>query len=91
MIGSGFEEIVLESGLCVNGSLSGIMTGKQYNRALRTHSIMMEAFERLLWESFAKKKCASTKVTKFVHSVKDIKLSTTVLDDVLEVSEDLTT
>ena len=57
--GSGFEEIVLESGLCASGSLNGVMSGKHYNRALNVHRVYLEAMERLLMKPFLLKICAS--------------------------------
>lgn len=49
---SGFEDILVESGLVASGSLSGVMTGHHYNRSVRTHKIVYEAMQRLRWESF---------------------------------------
>ena len=46
--GSGFEEIILEAGICASGSIEKVMTGKHYNRALRVHKVVLEALERLL-------------------------------------------
>ena len=34
MQGSGFEDVVIESGICASGSLKKVMSGKHYNRAL---------------------------------------------------------
>ena len=52
MAGSGFEDIVIESGVCASGSVSKVMSGKHYNRAIRVHKLVVEAFERLLFEAF---------------------------------------
>jgi hypothetical protein len=52
MTGSGFEEILIESGLCASGSIEKVMTGKHYNRAMRVHQRMLEALERMLLEAF---------------------------------------
>ncbi|KAK3732161.1 hypothetical protein RRG08_026543 [Elysia crispata] len=52
MKGSGFEDIITEAGLCASGSLDKMMNGKHYNRALRVHTIMLEALERLLFTAF---------------------------------------
>ena len=52
MKGSGIAEIIIESGICASGSLDRVMTGKQYNRALRVHKLLLEALERLLLERF---------------------------------------
>lgn len=52
IVGSGFEEIVIESGVCASGSLAKVVSGKHYNRAMRVHKLVLEALERLLFESF---------------------------------------
>ena len=30
--GSGFEEVVVQSGMCTSGSITGMLSGKHYNR-----------------------------------------------------------
>jgi len=49
---TGFEEIVYQSGVCKSGSLNGVISGTQYNRAWFVHSIFSEALERLLLTRF---------------------------------------
>ena len=49
---SGFEEILVESGICASGSISKVMSGKHYNRAMRVHKLTLEALERLLFKKF---------------------------------------
>lgn len=49
---SGFEEILVESGICASGSIEKVMSGKHYNRAVRVHKIVLEALERLLLQMF---------------------------------------
>ena len=36
--GSGWEDIVFQSGLCSSGSLLGILNGSHYNRAWNVHA-----------------------------------------------------
>ena len=50
--GSGFEEILIESGVCASGSIDQVMNGKHFNRAIRVHKVVLEALERLLLEAF---------------------------------------
>ena len=50
--GSGFEEIVTEERLCAHGSMDRVMSGKNYNRAMRVHVTVLEALERLLFAKF---------------------------------------
>jgi len=57
--GSGFEEIVIESGVCASGSIDRVMSGKHYNRALRVHQRVLEALERLMIAEFFKLKKTS--------------------------------
>ncbi|KAK3107392.1 hypothetical protein FSP39_013623 [Pinctada imbricata] len=52
MAGSGFAEVVIESGICASGSVDRVLSGKHYNRALRVHRIMLEALERTLLSKF---------------------------------------
>lgn len=50
--GSGFEKILIESGICASSSAEKVMHGKHYNRALRVHNVVFEALERLLLQAF---------------------------------------
>ena len=52
MQGSGFEDIVIEAGICASGSLKKVMSGKHYNHALRVHKLMLEGLEHLLFQVF---------------------------------------
>ena len=36
--GSGFEDIVFQSGVCSSGSLLAVLSGTPYNRAFNVHS-----------------------------------------------------
>ena len=52
MKGSGPENIVIEAGVCVSGSLlcqCQVMSGEHHNRAPRIHKMMLYALERLLF------------------------------------------
>ena len=52
MCGSGFEDILMQAGVCAGGSIDKVMAGKHFNRAVRVHQLMLEATERLLLEAF---------------------------------------
>ena len=52
MTGSGFEDILIESGVCASGSIAKVMSGKHYNRAMRVHQRMNDAIERLILNKF---------------------------------------
>ena len=60
MIGSGFEEIVIESGICSSGSIDQVLSGKHYNRALRVHQLMAIALDKLLLQEFVERTCYDT-------------------------------
>ena len=51
--GSGFEEIIFQSGLCSSESSSGVVSGSHYNRCWTVHTHLAEALERLQFERFS--------------------------------------
>ena len=54
MAGSDLSEVFLEAGLVGLGSLSGVMLGKNYDRALYCHTTLVECLERLLLAEYVK-------------------------------------
>ncbi|KAG0728083.1 hypothetical protein GWK47_033223 [Chionoecetes opilio] len=46
------EICVCESGVIAEGSVSGVMDGRRYNRAVRLHKLVYEALMRLAWKGF---------------------------------------
>ena len=48
MKGSGFTDILIESGLMSVGSMKGIMSGKPYSRSINCYKDMAEAIEIML-------------------------------------------
>jgi hypothetical protein len=50
MEGTGLSDILLETGLIGSGSVTGVITGKHFSRAMHCHKILLEALERLLFE-----------------------------------------
>ena len=50
--GSGFEDIIFQSGMSSTGSLNGVLSGSHYNRCWQIHQHFTEALERLLFERF---------------------------------------
>ena len=50
--GSGFEEVLFQAGLCSSGSITGVISGKHYNRCWLAHEAFSEALERLFQERF---------------------------------------
>ena len=52
MAGSGFSDILIESGLMTSGSMEGVLSGKGYSRAMNCHKALLEGLERLLMSKF---------------------------------------
>ena len=50
--GSGFEDVLFQTGLCSSGSITGVLSGKHYNRCWTVHEAFSEALERLFLERF---------------------------------------
>ena len=50
--GSGFEDIIYQSGICSVGSLSGVLAGSLYNRCWTVHAHQSETLEKLLFQRF---------------------------------------
>ena len=52
MNGTGFSDLFIEAGLLRLGSLNGVLSGKNYSRAINCHKTVVEAFERLILDDF---------------------------------------
>ena len=65
MAGSGFSEVLLESGLMSSGSLSGVLSGTNYSRAVYCHKAMTEGFGRLLLQRFQRHKGTDGSLSQF--------------------------
>ena len=44
--------MLIESGLVSEGSITGVLSGKHYNRSIASHKIIYEALQRLRFEAF---------------------------------------
>lgn len=49
---AGLKDICIEAGIVAEGSISGVLDGKHYNRAVRVHKCIYEALMRLAWAEF---------------------------------------
>ena len=49
---AGLRDLAVESGVVAEGSISGVMDGRRYNRGVRFHKLMYEALMRLVWKGF---------------------------------------
>ena len=47
-----FQDILIESELVAPGSVNGVLSGKHYNRSVRSHKVIFEALSRLLFQSY---------------------------------------
>jgi len=52
MEAAGLTDILMEAGLVGSGTIGGIMSGKNYSRAMACHKTVLEALERLIVEAF---------------------------------------
>lgn len=52
MKGSGVEDIFVQAGVCHLGTANKIMSGKDYYRMLRAHTLLHSAMLDLYWEAF---------------------------------------
>ena len=50
---AGLADICIESGIIAEGSLSGVFSGRKYNRSLCFHKLMYEALMWLAWRGFS--------------------------------------
>ena len=48
----GLRDLCVESGVIAEGSITDVMEGRKYNRAVGLHRIVYEAMMRLAWKGF---------------------------------------
>eukprot|EP00794_Sanderia_malayensis_P001845 gene1845-2078_t len=49
---AGLRDLLVESELVAEGSINGVLNGKHYNRSVRAHKTLYEAFTRLLFAMY---------------------------------------
>ena len=49
---AGLRDLCVESQVIAEGSVSGVMEGRKYNRAMRLHKLVYEALMRQVWSRF---------------------------------------
>ena len=54
--GSGFEDIVFQSGMFMSDSMNSVISGSHYNHCWKVHEHFAEARERLLFECFVQER-----------------------------------
>ena len=47
---AGLRDLCVEAGVIAEGSITGVMEGRKYNRAVSLHKIVYEAMMRLAWK-----------------------------------------
>ena len=50
--GAGIRDLCIESQVIAEGSVSGVMEGMRYNRAVRVHKLVYEVLMRQAWSGF---------------------------------------
>ena len=50
--GSGFEDVLFETGMTKNGCIKGVLSGSDYSSAWIVHNVVSEALESLLLTHF---------------------------------------
>ena len=59
---AGLQDLLVESGVVAGGSVASVIAGRQYNRAMRAHKTVFEAFMRLLWGEFERAELNTSRV-----------------------------
>lgn len=67
--GSGFDEIVFQSGEAHTGTIRGILSGKHYNRAWTTHEAFAEAIDRFFVIAYMSEEMRQ--ITEFISALPD--------------------
>lgn len=49
---AGLKDLCIESGIVAEGSVSALLEGRSYNRAIRVHKLAHEALMRVAWRGF---------------------------------------
>ena len=75
--GTGLEDIFVEAGLITTGSLQGVISGKNYSRAMACHKTMLEALERVLLVEFV--------ISKNRAKLLESQSQETIMTDLLEL------
>ena len=75
--GTGLEDVFVEAGLITPGSLQGVISGKNYSRAMACHKTMLEALERLLLIEFV--------ISKNRAKLLESESQETIMTDLLEL------
>ena len=82
---AGLRVLCVEAGVIAEGSITGVMEGRKYNRAARLHKIVYEAMMRQAWKGFLLRIHANHGA-EFHHLKEALKTISTFHDDVSHTS-----
>ena len=54
---SGLADVLLEAGVVSVGFINGVISGKNYSRAINCHKVRAKSLERLLLDKYLETKC----------------------------------
>ena len=54
---SGLADVLLEGGVIFVGFINGVISGKNYSRAINCHKVMAKSLERLLLDRYWETRC----------------------------------
>ena len=72
---AGLASLLVESGMLASGSVTAVLNGKQYNRGIRIHKIVMEALQRMQWLVYISSDNVHEVPDPFVSAINDIQKS----------------
>lgn len=70
---AGLRDLCVESGVVAGGSVSGVLDGRKYNRAIRVHKLVYESLMRIAWCEFLNKYdgCITEILNDALEAIKD--------------------
>lgn len=68
-----------------DGSVAGVMEGRKYNRAVRLHKLLYDAFMRLAWKGFHQW-VADNHIEHLVHLDEAIRATSSLREDVSQAA-----
>ena len=82
---AGLRDLCIESGVIAEGSIAGVMEGRRYNRAVRLHKLVYEAFTRMAWKGF-RSWLEATHADDVVHMDETVRIIDNLCEDVSQAS-----
>ena len=82
---AGLRDLCIESGVIAECSIAGVMGGRRYNRAVRLHKLVYEAFTRMAWKGF-RSWLEATHADDVVHMDDTLRIIDNLCEDVSQAS-----